>query len=682
MPKDLAALLLEEGVVPADRLAQAQARQREAGGLLDTALLELGLLDEETLVGWLSRAAELPPAPPEAWSAADARARRVFPSRVAERNALAPFRLDGRELSLVATVPVDATLLDEISFMLSLHLSAHVGPEWRVRELIHRLYGTPLEPRFAALGSPAAPAAVEEDAPPAPAAGAATEAAPVAPDEERPDAPAEGLRPPRAGFTVGGEPLEPLAAALAEAIEAAEPDAGPEEPPPPGELAAEEPPSQAAPVDRSLRPGWSLADARAALAAARHRDEVVLAALRYAGDFFEFAAMFAVTRDAVAGHDAVGPEGDDARMLCRSVAIYASDPGIFRTVIETRSPYLGPVARDASGTDAILGGLGRGAAGTVLVFPVLLRDRPVCVLYADNGERPVPARRLGDLLLLLSTVGSAFERIIRQRKETSRKLPAAGGEAAGERWETREPPAALVPPALAPGLSEPWGASEPGRTAGGDALDGLEVDVDLGDDFVAEGVAPAGRGAPPAPAPPVATPPAALADQVLDRDAAVSASACERLGLLRRDPAVRPAAERLRRALLSGIASRATASARALGALRDVEAIPLLVQVLETSERDAAEAAALALREITLQPLGVDARGWLAWWKDNRGRGRAEWLFSGLTSAERETRLAAARELAALAPPPVDYSADMAPAERARAAREWAGWWSRSGRVL
>ena len=125
-----------------------------------------------------------------------------------------------------------------------------------------------------------------------------------------------------------------------------------------------------------------------------------------------------------------------------------------------------------------------------------------------------------------------------------------------------------------------------------------------------------------------------------------------------------------------------TPAARALGALRDVEAIPLLIQVLETSEPDTASAAAEALAGITLQRLGPDARRWLGWWKRNRGRGRAEWLFSGLTSADRETRVAASEELAFAAPPPVPYSADAPAPERERTARAWAGWWARSGRVL
>jgi hypothetical protein len=145
---------------------------------------------------------------------------------------------------------------------------------------------------------------------------------------------------------------------------------------------------------------------------------------------------------------------------------------------------------------------------------------------------------------------------------------------------------------------------------------------------------------------------------------------------------MRQASEKLRRALLSGISTRSSPAARAIGALRDAEAIPLLIQVLEASEPETARAAADALATITLQRLGADARRWLAWWKENRGRGRAEWLFSGLTSAERETRVAASVELSLAAPPPVAYSADMPAAEREKAARAWAGWWARSGHVL
>lgn len=682
MPKDLAALLVEEGVVPADVMERALARRDEAGGALDTALLELGALSEDALAIALAGAADVAPAPPEAFAGADARARRVFPARVADRHGLAPFALDGRELSVVSVFPVDAGLLDEIGFMLSLHLTAYVAPEWRVRLLVHQLYETPLAPRFAAMAVLAG-ALAPEDGP-----GEAADAAPGT--EER-----EGSEASPVGF--GGDdqgPLEPLAAALAQALEEVDPGLLREELAPEGENAAlaldvapgAEEDVHAAPPDRSAPPRWTLEDARAALAAARTRDEVVLVALRYARDFFAFAAMFAVTRDAVAGHDALGVE-PEARELARGVAIYADDPGTFRTVIETKSPYLGPMSRESAGNAAILTGLDRGTPRTALVAPVLLRDRPVCVLFADNADAPVSARRLGDLLLLASTLGAAFERIIRERKR--RRAPARtppppaaqlaeppaapAAPRAFDPWTAEAPGATPVPPSPAPAAApdDPWTATEPARTALApavapavlDELDTLEVDVD--ESVVA-----------------VNTPPALLAERALDADPAVAAAACAALAARRRDPAAREASERLRRALLSGIEARARRAARALGALRDVDAIPLLVQVLETSAPEPARAAADALADITLQRLGTDARAWLGWWKQNRGRGRAEWLFSGLTSPERETRVAAAVELSGVASPPVAYSADLPPAERESAARAWAGWWARSGNVL
>jgi hypothetical protein len=671
VPKDLAALVVEEGAVPANALERALARQREAGGALDTALLEEGAIREDALFGLLARAAELPPAPSSAWSGNDARARRVFPSRVAERHGLAPFALDGRELSLVATYPVDHGLLDEISFMLSLHLTAHVAPEWRVRELIHRLYGSPLSPRLAALAasSGAEPSRAEASAPEEPAhrvpgGDAPAPAAQVAAASARPGPPTAA-----AGFSRdASEPLEPLAAALAQALENVESFAFEDLPPNEQELDGEperEEPGAAQAVDRTAPPRWTLATARAALADARHRDEVVLSALRYARDFFEFAAMFAVTRDAVAGHDALGSE--EARDRARAVAIWSSDPGIFKTVIETQSPYLGPVAPGATGTDAVLHGLGR-APRTVLVYPVLLRDRPVCIMYADNGEAPVSARRLGDLLLFLSTVGGAFERIIRNRKKPRRRaaVPSPVGSSEAGRGDEAPPPREVAPPPPAPGSPvKPEPPAAPTISPG-----------------------PAAPAAPPAPAsPPVATPPdpaalAALADRALDADPEIAAAACAALGARRKDRALRQAGEKLRRALLSGISVRASRAARAIGALRDVESIPLLIQALETSDAETAKAAADALAAITLQRIGPNARGWLGWWKENRGRGRAEWLFSGLTSPDRETRVAASVELSTAAPPPVAYSADLPAAEREKAARTWAGWWSRSGHVL
>jgi HEAT repeat protein len=761
-------------------MARALERQRDEGGALDTALLELGLLPEDAIVAGLARASELPAARREAYAAADPRARRVFPSKVAERHGLAPLALDGRELELVAVYPVDMALVDEISFMLSLHLAPRVGPEFRVRGLIHRLYGTELSSRLEAVAA----AYDAQDAPPvaptpapaeeAPAADGAAAAAEADPREREPEAPAAAgdAAAPGAEVPAAEGPEEPLAAALAQAVEAAEVPLLAEEP-----AAAGEEPAAAAP-DRSAPTRWTVEEARATLASASGRDDVVLAALRYARDFFEHAAVFAVTRDAVAGHDALGAE-EDARERCRATALYSTEPGIFRTAVEAKSPYLGPVSRDAPGNSAVLDGLGRGTPRTVLVFPVLMRDRAVCILYADNGEAPVSARRLGDLLLFLGGLGPAFERIVRERKARSRRARAATAaeppppppeepppapeaaappeprpaapERAAAPAPAAPPPAPPAPPPSAPAAVEieidvaestplPVPGPDPARVADAlvDTVPGSPMRQRLLERLAAAGAEAAAALCARLPGPLEvapealdATPPeaqgpilaaliavggpasravaqvladpdparrraaaavlarvaeassyAALAERAFDADPSVARAAVAALAAHRRDPKMRPVPEKLRRALHSGLGNKPARAATALGALRDAESIPGLIQVLESADREAGEAAAEALARITLQRLGPDARRWLGWWKENRGRGRADWLFSALASEDRAVRVAAAEELGEAGETPVAYSPDLPAGEREKAARAWASWWARSGRAI
>jgi hypothetical protein len=899
VPQDLAALLVEEGAVSQADMERAVARQAQLGGALDTALLELELIGEGHLRSFLAHASGLPAVPPGALKEVDPRARRVFPAKVAERHRLAPFALDGRELSVVAAHPVDSSAVDEIGFMLSLTLVPHVGPEWQVLDLIHRLYGGQMPARLGRLAEseqqraavqppvhepppavepePAAepPPAVEPEpaaAPPqrsvppplpkpsAPGAGAppsleeaffaageageyeaqsvtdaprvewpaAPEPPPAAPEPQAaadetsfegldrtppPESPPEepetepavqpqeaaspepaaplstssapadadetsfaDIEPERrgpSGFSRDdAEPAEPLLAALELAVDAydalwadkpvpplavsTEPSAAEEPPPPAEESPSTAPMAAAAPaedagadeegepeperppqLDRTAPPRWSIDDARATLATAVHRDEVVLTALRFARDFFEFSALFAVTRDAVVGHDALGPQ-EDAPLHARGTAIYADDPGIVRTVLQTGAPYLGPAVREATGTINILDGLWRGTPHTVLLYPILLGDRAVAVLYADNGEAPVSARRLGDLLLFLSTVGASFERIIRARKKRSRRsargaqpvppapagpepvadpaanagameepgpswmepppdeasassappipeaanepvvepespsLSRAAGEGQGALVEepAEEPSAATVAgglPPEAPSLSPGGGEGTLGRAGGEPAVAAEPRPVEA-----ALALLLAGGSGPPDPVAPIV-------DLLLDPDPEVAAAAREALCAHRGHAAVKPVPERLRRGLLSGIGGRPIRAAEALGALRDVESIPILIQAFEGGSPEAGRAAAEALSRITLQRLGPSAQKWLRWWKENRGRSRAEWLFAGLTSEDAGMREAASAELRAIAEPPVRYSPDMSTVELATASRAWWAWWARQG---
>jgi HEAT repeat protein len=109
-----------------------------------------------------------------------------------------------------------------------------------------------------------------------------------------------------------------------------------------------------------------------------------------------------------------------------------------------------------------------------------------------------------------------------------------------------------------------------------------------------------------------------LADAALDVDRGARDGALAALAQQRSHPDFRPVLERLRRSLVTGEGDRRARAARALGALGDEEAIPLLVQALDGAEpvHGAAEAALEALTGAS----GAGAEGWLGWWRERRGR--------------------------------------------------------------
>jgi len=744
-----AALLVEEGLLSEEGLAAAQARQHELGGGLDSAILELGLATDEAICAALSRATGLPVAPGPPLEP-DARARRVFPSKVAERHGLAPFRMDGRELAVLAAYPVDQASIDEIGFMLSLDVAPFACTEWRVAEVRRRLYGSPLPERFAALAAreEARRAAVAPSLPPERFAApmgdgdpAETEPAPPAEPEAAPafaaPSPAAEIPEAAAGPLVAApaepDPAAPPAPAIGAALS----------PPPPGPSTAGRAPAPSPALtaaQRSRPPRWDLATAREALEAAPTRDAVVTAALRYARDFFEAAALFAVTRERLQGHDALG-EDPQIRARVRGIAVPAGLSGVLRAVLDAGGPYLGPAVHDPA-LDAVLAGLGRGAPRTVLLYPIVVVGRVACVLYADNGEAPVSPSRVGDLLLFASTVGAALERLLRSAKARERSRPPA-------EWEAREPAASPPPPpaavevdlgeyevapasqALSAALAfdpveaaerlaqSARGSAERGRLVALLVQHGPEAAAALVRDFpgpIDSRIAGREEGLPVDERGPVllalaalgivATPwvgailadpdprrrryaalllgqigdPASflpLADRVFDPDPEVAAAALEALGGLRRHPDFAPVRAKLRRAL-GGESPRPEHAARALVQLGDAGAVPQLVALLAGAPGSAA-AAAEALVALTARPFGRDAAAWSSWWNEHRGRSRTRWLFEGLADPSREVRLAAAEALRAVAPPPVRYFADAPEAERSEAAETWRAWFDGRG---
>ena len=146
------------------------------------------------------------------------------------------------------------------------------------------------------------------------------------------------------------------------------------------------------------------------------------------------------------------------------------------------------------------------------------------------------------------------------------------------------------------------------------------------------------------------------------RVAAASIKHLPRLDAAKRD---------LRQELTSRDALRRSLAARALGTLHDRESIEGLIHLTGSDDEMCAQAGAEALREVTRAALGLDMRAWTAWWAENRGRRRADWLVAALRHPELDMRLAAIEELARALNNTLGYYADAPEPEREAAVRRW-----------
>src|SRR5688572_3468196 len=105
MPSRLAQHLVMRGLLPTEKANEALRRHAVAGGLLDTVLLEQGLVDEVSLLASISEVsgvqkvnlADFEPNPDVA---------SFIPPGIAERLCIVPLSLDGQLLHVACGYPV------------------------------------------------------------------------------------------------------------------------------------------------------------------------------------------------------------------------------------------------------------------------------------------------------------------------------------------------------------------------------------------------------------------------------------------------------------------------------------------------------------------------------------------------------------------------------------------------
>jgi hypothetical protein len=425
-----------------------------------TAVLEAGVVPEEVLLRALSVQSGAPSASARDLAEIPPDILRLVPHKLAARHGVIPFRRIGRSIHLAMRDPKDLPAVDEISFLTGATVVPHVALEVRVAMALERHYNIAAEAQYRNLaarldGRPVPAEAVmaavplsepvydearlEQPLPEPPAPSTAyspqPEAAPLRRQEppppprftSRPEPPApaplEGEDPWRSQGD-GPTGIEDLLARAPEiVVEVFAAEAAPvrgeavrsvatavsSRPAAPSFAEAAPGPAPARPSLAPPRPPLAPAASSvfaARLAAADSREEIADAVLDATLLLAERAALFIVQADRTIGW-AARPEPPAG---FRSFSIPFLEPTLFTTLRNTDGYYAGPVP-EIPGNRKILEAVGAGAAKSLVLVPVLLKQKTVLFLLGTSPSgSPLPP--VVELRRLAAMTATALEIVL------------------------------------------------------------------------------------------------------------------------------------------------------------------------------------------------------------------------------------------------------------------------------
>jgi hypothetical protein len=97
------------------------------------------------------------------------------------------------------------------------------------------------------------------------------------------------------------------------------------------------------------------------------------------------------------------------------IGVSLREANTLKLVRDLRSHFVGPMKR-TSGMDVFYTLLGGGYPTTAVVMPLLVRGKPVHLLYVDQGPGQVTPPDVGELMIVSQSVTRSYEALIRQRK--------------------------------------------------------------------------------------------------------------------------------------------------------------------------------------------------------------------------------------------------------------------------
>lgn len=137
-------MLIKAGIITTLELDRARDYQRQHGGRISHALIQLNILSEDDLLEFLSREFGLPTVSLDEIDF-DPRALKLIPAQTARKYRAIPYRVHDSTLQVAMSDPTDFRAIDDLKFRTNLVVNVSIATDSQIRNALDRFYGTGIE---------------------------------------------------------------------------------------------------------------------------------------------------------------------------------------------------------------------------------------------------------------------------------------------------------------------------------------------------------------------------------------------------------------------------------------------------------------------------------------------------------------------------------------------------------
>jgi hypothetical protein len=154
-------------------------------------------------------------------------------------------------------------------------------------------------------------------------------------------------------------------------------------------------------------------EAQKLLQQSQGREDIAQTVLRFARGKFKRALLLSVRGDLVTGWQGLGA-GITSQGVQR-IGLSLREDSSVKMVRDLRSHFIGPMKR-TPGMAVFYKMLGGGYPTTAVMMPLLVRGKPVHILYVDNGPDQMTPPDIGELLIVSQGVSRSYDTLIKARQ--------------------------------------------------------------------------------------------------------------------------------------------------------------------------------------------------------------------------------------------------------------------------